>query len=102
MIAGILDKNALSNYQEDMKQIFEDITKSQEAGTNIEFFESRYKMLDEEVDKLEIKRAEVKNELRATISKLQGELVTIDQMFRYLGKELGACEMKLKEAKGEI
>lgn len=102
MIAGILDKQALTNYQEDMKQIFEDITKSQEAGTNIEFFESRYKMLDEEVDKLEIKREEVKKELTDTISKLQGELVTIDQMFRYLGKELGACEMKLKEAKGEI
>lgn len=101
MIAGILDSKAISGYQEDMKQILEDISKSQEAGTNIEFFESRYKMLNEEVDKLEVKRDEVKKELRSTISKLQGELVTIDQMFKYLGKELGACEFKLKEAKGE-
>ena len=82
MIAGILDKNAISNYHEDMKQILEDISKSQEAGTNIEFFESRYKMLNDEVDKLEVKRNEIKKELKDTISKLQGELVTIDQMFR--------------------
>lgn len=102
MIAGILDKDAISNYQENMKQIFEDITKSQASGTNIEFFESRYKMLNEEVDKLEIRREEVRKELKTVISKLQGELVTLDQMFRYLGKELGACEFKLKEAKGEI
>lgn len=102
MIAGILDKNAISGYQEDMKQILGDIAKSQEVGTNIEFFESRYKMLDEELNKLGIKREEVRTELKAAISKLQGELITIDQMFRYLGKELGACELKLKEAKGEI
>lgn len=102
MIAGILDKNAILNYEEDMKQLFEDITKSQEAGTNIEFFESRYKILSEEIDKLEIKREEIKKELKIMLSKFQGELITIDQMFRYLGKELGACEIKLKEAKGEI
>ena len=102
MIAGILDKNAISNYQEDMKLIFEEITKSQEAGTNIEFFESRYKMLNEEIDKLGIKREEIKAELKTVVSKLQGELITIDQMFKYLLKESGACEIKLKEAKGEI
>lgn len=99
MVAGILDKQSIPTYENDMKQIFEDLSKSQEDGSNIEFFESRFEMLNQRVDELEIERENVKREMKAVISKYQGRLITIEQMFRYLSKELGACELKITEAK---
>ena len=101
-ISGIIDKESLSNYQSDMKELLDGITKSQIEGTNIEFFESRLMILKQEVEEIENRRNDIKLEMKAVISQMQGKLITLDQMSKYLGKELGACEIKLKEAKGEI
>lgn len=99
---GIVDTQAISMYKEDLKKSIDEAIDPESPKLNIYFLENRNRILKQEIEKLGIKRDSIKEELEKVISKLGGELFTINQLLKYTIKEEGACEIKIQELKESI
>ncbi|MCT4542222.1 MAG: hypothetical protein N4A63_01630 [Vallitalea sp.] len=99
MIKGMLDEQAFTNYKNDLQDIISATTDMATIELNIFFLENRLKMLKEQSNYLEEKRIVLKENLEKIIAEMSGELLTINQLWRYAVKEEAVCEQKLKELK---
>ena len=96
---GVLDKQAINIFNQDINDVLNVINTSINEGKNKEFLESRIAILEEEASRVEERRNTILEEFKVTVSKLKGELISIDQLFKYLYKEIGVCELALDEMK---
>lgn len=96
---GILDRQAVARYQEDLKKIVAAAIEADSPQLNIFLLEKRYEMLKAQEEDLELKIKNKQEEIEKILAELGGELLTLKQFLVYVCKEEGVCEVKLQELK---
>lgn len=96
---GILDRQAIERYQEDLRKSMEAVIASDLPKLNIYFLEKRYEMLMIQEIELVEKIKDKEDEIERILAGLGGELLTLKQFLVYVCKEEGVCEIKLLELK---